>query len=230
MSEQLTLSMALRDEASLANFHVGDNQELLAHLKAFLKRKSESCLFLWGPPSSGRTHLLQACCYEAVKRGEHAMYLPLRERYLSHSILENSEQFDLIALDDIDAVLNDSDWEEALMHAYNRARDHHTRLLISANQSPANLPCQLADLQSRLSWGLTMPVQPLNDAQKTEVLHQRAQDRGFKLPSEVIDYLLRHYPRNIAELLKILDHLDQASLARHRRLTVPFVKETLGAY
>jgi DnaA family protein len=51
--------------------------------------------------------------------------------------------------------------------------------------------------------------------------------RGFELPDETAQYLLRRLPRDMATLCRFLDELDEASLAAQRRLTVPFVKEVM---
>ena len=47
------------------------------------------------------------------------------------------------------------------------------------------------------------------------------------LRDEVARYLLHHFPRNLKELIAILDRLDGASLATQRRITIPFVKIVL---
>jgi len=47
------------------------------------------------------------------------------------------------------------------------------------------------------------------------------------LPDDVIDYLLAHFPRDMASLLRALVALDRASLASRRPITVPFVRALL---
>ena len=63
MASQLTLGLALRDDATFSNFYPGDNLALLNHLQVFSAGKGEQFIYLWGAAGMGRTHLLQACCH-----------------------------------------------------------------------------------------------------------------------------------------------------------------------
>ncbi len=182
---QLALGLSLRDDATFSNFYEGDNAQLIRYLKDFLLSHDEPFIYLWGEPSVGRSHLLQACCHEI---GDHqsVVYLALKEnRELVPDVLESLEQMDLVCLDDIDAVLRNTDWEKALLHFYNRARDNNTRLLVVGNSLPTQLSCQLADLQSRLSWGLLFQVIRLTDDQKIAAFQMPARKRGMILQAEV---------------------------------------------
>ena len=86
----------------------------------------------------------------------------------------------------------------------------------------------LADLASRLSWGLSYLLVPLPEAQVVSALELRARGRGLDLPEETAQYLLRRIPRDLPTLFNLLDRLDEAALIEQRRLTVPFVKSVLG--
>ena len=88
-----------------------------------------------------------------------------------------------------------------------------------------DLKIKLPDLVSRLAWGLTLYLQLLNDDDKLSALQLRAGKRGFDLPDNVGRYLLSHNTRDLSSLFDLLDHLDEASLAAQRKLTIPFVKK-----
>lgn len=226
-SRQLTLGLSLRDDATFRNFYAGDNAQLVTCLKDFIAGRGEPFVYLWGESSAGRSHLLQACCH-AIGDRKSVVYLALKDnKELTPAVLEGLEQMDLVCLDDIDAVLERVDWEEALFHFYNRARDNNTRLLVVGNTQPTQLPCKLEDLRSRLSWGLVFQVQGLDDNQKIAALQMHAQNRGILLSEEVGHYLLRHYPRHMSALCDVLEKLDEESLVEQRRITIPFVKQVL---
>jgi DnaA family protein len=99
--------------------------------------------------------------------------------------------------------------------------------LFSADCGPAALPLGLPDLRTRLAWGLTLAIAPLDDAGRQELLQALAARRGLELPIEVARYLLERAPRHPKDLVSLIDALDRASLAEQRRLTVPFVREHL---
>jgi len=60
-------------------------------------------------------------------------------------------------------------------------------------------------------------------------LQLRARHRGLDLPDETAGFLLNRSRRDMASLYALLDRLDTAALEAKRRLTIQFVRETLGA-
>jgi len=93
---------------------------------------------------------------------------------------------------------------------------------------PLELGINLKDLSSRLTWGLTHHLMPLNDKQKARCLIDDAARRGLTMTTETAAYIMRYYPRDMSSLRKLLDHLDVASLEDQRKLTIPFIKQRLG--
>lgn len=227
MNQQLALTIQLNDEATLANFCWGSNTLLEQQLLTSLTAEGERLFYLWGSSGCGKSHLLQACCQ--LKQAT-AIYLPLYvlQEWGPESI-DNLDQQTLIAIDDIDAIAGNRAWEEALFHLYNRVRDNgKTTLLIAGQQAPFKLAIALADLRSRLAWGLVVQLNELNDELKIKTIQQHALKRGFELPTPVGQFLLNRCARNMHDLHRILDDLDEASLAAQRRITIPFVKAILN--
>ncbi|MFC0267371.1 DnaA regulatory inactivator Hda [Kushneria aurantia] len=227
-SLQLPLGVGVRDDANFDGFWPGGNAALVSQLRRQLDDDGEPFIYLWGPPDSGRTHLLQAACLEASERGARALYLPLDD--LGHfppHMLEDLEALDLVAIDDLEQVIGRRRWEEALFHCFNRLRDAHRRLLIAAGSSPRTLPVELPDLASRLGWGMTFHLQLPDDNARLEALRLRAHQRGMELPEDVARYMLHRGPRRLAEMMTLLERLDRASLSAQRKLTIPFVKRAL---
>ncbi|WP_227368123.1 DnaA regulatory inactivator Hda [Halomonas sp. M20] len=226
---QLSLGIGLRDDATFANFLSRGNETAAATLKRQLDPSGESFVYLWGASSSGRSHLLQAACHAAGAQDQRALYLPLNE--LGHfppHMLEDIERLDLVAIDDLDRVIGRKRWEEALFHSFNRLRDANKRLVIGASAAPRQLNVALADLASRLAWGTTFHLQRLDDQGRFEALQLRARVRGMQLSDEVTRYILHRGPRRLDELFRLLERLDRASLSAQRKVTIPFVKQTLN--
>jgi DnaA family protein len=215
-------------QSNFDNFYPGQNQHLVNCLKAFVRGEGETFIYLWGPPGAGCSHLLQACCQLASDERQRSMYIPLKEPHLKPEILHSVETLQLVCLDDIEGLLNDATWEEALLHFYNRARESGLRLIVAAHEPPRQLTCQLPDLQSRLTWGLVFHLAALSDEQKILALQMRAEHLGLMMPREVGQFLLHHYTRDSTTLFRILFKLDELVWETKRRLTVPFVKEALG--
>jgi len=229
MNRQLALAIQLNDEASLADFCWNGNSLLHQQLHHALDGDGERLFYLWGVAGSGKSHLLQACC-QAVNNTQSAIYLPLEVlKEWGPQVIDGIEAQALISIDDIDAIAGDAAWEEALFHLYNRIRDQgQTTLIITGKQSPTTLPICLADLRSRLTCGLVIQLNELNDEDKINTLKLHANKRGFELPESVGQFLLNRCARNMHDLHLLLNRLDEASLIAQRKITIPFVKDILG--
>jgi DnaA-homolog protein len=224
---QLTLNMGLRAVATLKNFY--GNEQLIHDLNRSVSDTTPSFIYLWGDTHSGRTHLAHAYCHQAEQAKLTWMYLPLAEIVnYTPAILENLENYRVLVLDDLDVLTGKPDWEEALFHLYNRSVQTQQHLLFTANCSPAQLLIQLPDLLSRLKSATIFKLKMLDEKEKLAALTTRAHERGWPLPLEVGEFLLRRWPRDLAALFTALDNLDHASLQQQRRVTIPFAKEVLG--
>ncbi len=229
---QLPLGVRLRDDATFANYYPGANAAALGYVERLCEAEAgwtESLIYLWGSEGVGRSHLLQAACLRFEQRGEQAVYLPLAEvADYGPELLDGLDQAELVCLDDLDAVAGRVDWEEALFHLFNRLRDAGRRLLLAATASPRELPVALPDLQSRLTLALVFQLHALSDEDKLRALQLRASRRGLHLTDEVGRFILTRGERSMSALFELLERLDQASLQAQRKLTIPFLKETLG--
>ena len=86
MSRQLPLNLRLKDSSSFENFLPAGNREAVARLRTAVValaqgRALEPVLFLCGAPGTGRTHLLQAACREAVGGRQRALYSVFRNHH-----------------------------------------------------------------------------------------------------------------------------------------------------
>ncbi|OGT65794.1 MAG: DnaA regulatory inactivator Hda [Gammaproteobacteria bacterium RIFCSPHIGHO2_12_FULL_45_9] len=228
MIEQLTLKIRPQEDATFENFVGQANAALVAHLSAIAEsRMTAGGLYLWGTGAVGCSHLLQAMVHRTEAVGLTALYLCFKEIGLAPACLEDLDVFSCVMLDDIEVILGDLRWEEALFHCMNRILQAGGSCILAGHLAPAELACVLPDLRSRIGWGGVFQVAQLTDEEKGQLLQTRARLRGFVLPDDVIHFLLRSQPRDVPALLHILDHLDGVSLSAKRRLTVPFVREAL---
>lgn len=224
---QLTLPIQLRPEADFSSFLTGPNAEAVSAVSAWAAGSSEGFLYLFGAPGSGKSHLLQAACRQAVQRKASAVYLPLGHEDLAPSVLDNLELWDLVALDDVQSVAGDKTWESGLFDLYNRLREAGRHLLVSADAPASELPLALADLRSRLGWGPGYRLRALPEGDCKQLLLESAKRRGLDLRADAIGYIMRRCPRDAGSLLEILDKIDQESLRRKRRATLWLVRQIL---
>lgn len=222
--QQIPLNLHLRAEATLDNFVAAGNEALLHTLG----ETDERYIYLWGEHACGKSHLLQALCHRAYQERQTAAYIPLQDEEISDAeILLGLESLELICIDDLHLIAGQAQWETGLFHLFNRVRENNGRLIVAARSAPNKTQIQLADLVSRLNWGVVFQIATLQDQDKVEVLQLRARQLGLELSEEVVAYMLRRSPRDMASLFGLLTRLDTASLTEQRRLTIPFVRQYL---
>jgi len=200
--KQLLLDIQPSAPQTLDNFISGRNDEALHSLKQALTNVAEArFIYLWGSKGSGKTHLLQAC-----KRRAAEAKLPLHIADDVHNLNEDAQI--------------------ALFDQFNQLRATGGILISSGIAAPTQMGLR-EDLATRLAWGLVYQLHPLTDEEKAKALKTHAQDRGMKLPDEVVDYCLRYLRRDLPTLMAVLDALDEWSLTEKKPVTVPMLKKLL---
>jgi DnaA family protein len=224
---QMPLPLRLDKHALFAAFVAGANGSAFAHVAAVAARQRRDVVWLCGPKGSGKTHLLQAACRAAHEKNAATMYISLREANVHADQLLGAEHLALVALDDVDAVAGNAEWEARLFTVFN---EFHTRggLLLAARNPPAAIGFRLGDLASRAAGAIVYRLQELDDEQQLVALLEHARRRGLELDPATARFLQDRVQRGMTELCQWLDRLDRASLAAQRRLTIPFVREVLA--
>ena len=232
---QLLLDLEPPLAPSFDNFVVGRNAEVVAALRrlgaAPPDDPSPRSLYLWGPPSSGRTHLARAACETTHGRfvdGRTSEPIAVRDSIDILVDARGDAGARMLVVDDVEAMSADA--QEALFHAINRLRgDARGALVVTGGAPPRDLALQPGrdDLRSRLAWGLVYQIQRLDDDEKDAALADRAGARGFPLTPEVRRYLLTHFSRDLGSLMRMVEALDRHAREHQRVVTVPLVREFL---
>lgn len=240
MNGQTIFSIDAPHQPSFDNFVVGPNQELCAGLSSW--PRGFSGFWLCGEDVCGKTHLLRASCLGAAQSGFLQAYIDCLELGASGfvdavgdligRIRQGVDLSVCVAVDHVEALRSEITAEEMLMALYNVLNDSGAgvsrRLLVAHRHNAGQLSFVLADLNSRLRALAHYQLQSLNDEEKSRVMTRRAEQRGYRLGDNVVEYWLRRGPRGIDQLLADLDRLDQATLEQQRLLTVPLLKSVLG--
>ena len=217
---QLLLDIRPEQSPSLDSFVVGGNAELLARLSALADSGVRDTIYLWGPPGSGRSHLLRG---DLPRRATGSGRLFREGAALGHDLAPVPGS--LVIVDDIDTLSDAA--QIALFRAFNAARQDGLALLLAGSAPPLRLATLREDVRTRIGSALVYEVQPLSDAEKSAALLRHGASRGMRIDTAIIDYLLRHGRRDLPSLLAVLDALDRASLQQQRQVTLPLLREIL---
>src|SRR5690606_13190925 len=135
------------------------------------------------------------------------------------------------AVDDVQSL--DETGQAALFTLYNHWREVATTdsrfvLVLAGDRSPLSMPLR-EDLRTRLGWDLVFRLELLSDDERIQALQKRAGERGLQLSPEVMNWVLTHYARDMGKLSALVDALDRYSLAKHRAITLPLLKDLLAS-
>ena len=220
---QLPLALGLADHARFETFVDGANGAAVRHARAVADGAPDT-VWISGSHASGKTHLLQAACRSASLAGRRAMYVALLEEHAAEpEILAGLEGVELLALDRVDAA-----WERQLFVLFNEVAAKRGGLLLAALVPPAAAGFELRDLASRAAGAVAYRLQPLAHSERVDALLLHAEARGLDLERGAAEYLLDRVDRDMVGLERWLDRLDRASLAEHRKLTIPFIRDLLS--
>jgi DnaA regulatory inactivator Hda len=217
---QLPLDLGHRPALGRDDFLVApSNQEAVSWLDRW-PRWSAPALALYGPAGSGKTHL--AHVFQARSQ---AVFLPAEELASDRArpLLGKARA---AILDDAERAL-EIGGGEGLFHLYNLLVEQNGHLLLVSRVPPSRWNFKLADLRSRLLAAPAVEVHPPDDALLAAVLVKLFADRQLQVGGEVIQYLVTHLERSFAAARAVAETLDRASLAEHRRVTIPLARRVL---
>jgi DnaA-homolog protein len=228
---QLPLAIRWPAQQGFDDYLTGDNGAAVHLLRAAADEAHADWVFISGTTASGKTHLLIAACAAASEQGRRAQYISLAlipQDSAPADAIRALGGSDLLAIDDLDAIVGQASAEHALFDLYNRCKVEKSTLLFAARQPPAQAGLGLPDLVSRLSACAQAVLKPLDEDGRREVLIQRATARGLTLDAAVLDWLFVHHARDLRSLTELFERIDKAALAAQRRVTLPFLRGLLG--
>jgi chromosomal replication initiation ATPase DnaA len=174
-------------------------------------------LVLYGPASSGKSHLARLWCAESGAR-----YVPARD-LASELPLANGALPPAMVVDDAEAAS-----ERALLHLCNSCAEAGTALLVVSRNAPAAWAIDLPDLASRLrampAIGIDMP----DDALLAAVLVKHFADRQLRIAPSVIGYIVPRMERSFAMAASLAARLDELARAGGRSIGLALARQALA--
>lgn len=219
VAAQLTLDLGPEPDYRFERFVPGANQGLLAHLQAL--QPGDAPTLIWGPAGSGKTHLLHALAQQWRALGAVVIAFDATTRP-PWTVPAGTRLMLIDAVQDLD-----SDQQQAAFATFIEAVGLGAAVVAASRLPAVDLPLR-DDLRTRLAWGPSFALQPLQEAELRQLLRQEGQRRGLQLPEELLDYLLLRFARDSAFLVPLLARLDDYAMRTKRAPTVPLLRQMLN--
>jgi chromosomal replication initiator protein len=179
-----------------------------------------------GPYGFGKTHLLNALAWEAMRTGgpsKRVVYLSA-ERFTSTFVKalqdrqtaafkEELRNADLLLIDDVHFVAGKTQTQEELFHTLIALVEDGRRVVLTADRSPTELSELEPRLRSHLQAGLVCGIEPADRTLRLGILerklHTLAQQGGFHPAArgEVLQFLADRFTDSVRELEGALNTL-----------------------
>lgn len=167
--------------------------------------------YVYGGAGTGKSHLLSAICDSYLEIGKSAIQVSLLELLDAPTeAITSLDRYDLVALDDIEAISGVPHWQKAVFHLINYNNEEGGQLVFSSRFAPIELKLELPDLQSRLTQAVSVKV-PNGSlyADRQALVTSVLARRGIHMDQQILDYLLAHGPHQASILLRSLEQLIQ---------------------
>lgn len=163
-------------------------------------------LILFGPKSSGKTHL--AHIWQSIND---AIFINV------NNFVSEIRYSDAFILEDVQNIKD----EEMLLHCYNYMKENDKKLLITSSISPKKLNFKLRDLSSRILSTISVKILPASEELLRIMLIKLFSDKQLKIDLKVINYILARIERSFYSIDKIIEKIDNESIGSN--VTVPFI-------
>lgn len=217
--QQIPLAIGPEVMATFDSFLPGPNAAACEHLKSLALPAAP--VYLWGPPGSGKTHLLRALAHRQQQQGMRVGWFDAADPVP----WPLAPDWSLVVIDRCESL--DADAQHAAFALFVEASTQGVQVAAAGSLPPVDLPLR-DDLRTRLGWGHVFALQALSEAETRAALRREADRRGIFLSDEVMGHLLTHFARDMGSLMNLLDRLDHFSLARSRAITVPLLRAMLA--
>ncbi len=196
-------------------------------------------LLLYGGSGLGKTHLMYAAgnLMRANNPGMRVLYLRSEQFFsaMMKSLQERSmdqfkrqfQQVDALLIDDIQFFAGKNTTQEEFFHTFNALFDGKQQIILTCDRYPREVENLETRLKTRLTWGLSVAIEPPDFETRAAIITAKAVERGIKLPDDVAYLIAKRMRSNVRDLEGALNTLAARSNFMAKPITAEFAQETL---
>lgn len=180
---------------------------------------------IYGHAGSGKTHLAHIFMENVYKKTNSPYKIPCinAKEVKIENIYRYFEENKCLVVENLDEKVN----EEAMFHLYNLYKNEGGYILFTANTAPARLSFKLPDLQSRLNSIPAVEIKEPDTELLSAVIVKQFADRQIVVSPEIINYIINNAQRSFAYITKLIEEVDNISIAKKRAVSIPLIKESI---
>jgi chromosomal replication initiator protein len=233
----------LREDFTFDTFVSGDNNNFAYNAAIAVSKepgKKFNPILLYGGVGLGKTHLMQAIGNYIYKEHDDRFKIcytsaeAFTNEFTSSLASKTTEKFkskyrhlDVLLLDDIHFLQNKPALQEELFYTFNELRDHSSQMVFTCDRPITELKGFADRIQSRISNGLCVDLQPPNYETRRAILLKKLQILDKKIPDDVIDYIAKNVETNVRDLESALTKMIGYAELIQKPLTIEIAQQQL---
>jgi len=227
--------------ASLDDCVAGEtNRVALAAAHRCAKKPGGTPLFLYGPTSVGKTHLLEGVWTAARAYHPQATIIYQSAEQFTSQFLEalrgsglpsfrrKFRSVDLLILDDLHFLIGKRATRTELLHTVDTMLRAGRQLVFAADRPPTQLTGLGVELITRLQSGLVCAIDPPDFATRLGISKHMAERFELDVPEDVHRYIASKFAEHAREISGALCRLRATSEALDQPITLELAKQALG--
>lgn len=182
---------------------------------------------IYGPAGCGKTHLANVFAQNVATITHHPYRIPfLKAENINKDLIQDLfKESPYIVVEDLQNLQN----QEALFHLYNTYRDMGGNILFTSEIAPARINFTLPDLRSRMNIVPIYEIAAPDDNMLMALLLKLFGDRQITPSPELLEYLIKNMQRSFSYARKLVEEIDNISLARKRAISIATAKEAIAS-
>ncbi|MGH2613563.1 MAG: DnaA ATPase domain-containing protein [Rhabdochlamydiaceae bacterium] len=163
-------------------------------------KKTYNPIYIQGPHSVGKSHLLMAVCHLIKQQGK-SVFFTKADRFTQHIVAairsgampvlrELYRKHDVLVIDEIETLTGRSASQEELFHTFNTLHQAGKQIFLAGNVAPSELKGIEPRLTSRFEWGLVLSFKTLSKSEQADYFIQLLNRKKVFLDPSLINECL----------------------------------------
>jgi len=211
-----TISQTIVEDKTFHNFVVDDANRfpyLAAEAVATGVGRRYNPLFIYGDVGVGKTHLLHAIANKIFEVDQ-----GFRMRY---------RNVDVLLIDDIQMLSGREATQKEFFHMFNHLYNSGKQIVLCSDRPPGAIKELENRLKSRFEGGLIIDINVPTFEGRRQILLNLAQEEGYSLSTEVLDYMAFYLDSSVRELEGGFNRVTAYASLMKEPITVSLIRKVL---
>jgi chromosomal replication initiator protein len=232
----------IRPGFTFGNFAVSSSNQMAhaaAEAVAQNPGKAYNPLFIWGGVGVGKTHLMVAVAYSAIKNKPETKAVFCTGEDFTNDIVEGIRnkttqvfrnkyrKLDILFIDDIQFIAGKDAVQEEFFHTFNAVTAAGGQIILTSDKPPSEISRLEERLKSRFEAGLIVDIAPPDFELRCAIIQIKSKEKGVDLPMEGVQMIAANL-ETARKIEGFLIKLVSAAKVRGSDITAEFIESLLG--